>query len=123
MKLGLKELFLEVLREFDSDGKEKVIELPNQNFTVSLFRKEQKIVFMPQDHSSIPMKVREYIYDLKGKFNISRINSLDDEQDPSTSRDDNLRGAFEVIVDPREDFERVVEYLRGLMIKDSGRRT
>lgn len=78
----------------------EVIEFPNDNFTLSVFRDKKALLFTPQYHHSITNKIRTLITMLKESFRILRVNDRD-------------LGSFEVEVDPREDFDAVVEFIRG----------
>jgi hypothetical protein len=92
----LKVIWESILKEQDEDN---IIEFPNDNFTISVFRAEKKILFTPQGHSSLPSKIRILVNMLKQNFNILRIKDKD-------------VGSFEVEVDPREDFESIVDYIK-----------
>jgi len=91
--LSLKTIFLEM----EGDG--EILEFPNDNFTLSIFRGTKKLLFSPQYHNAITNKIRTLINMLKQNFRILRINNKD-------------LGAFEVEVDPREDFESIVDYIK-----------
>lgn len=84
-----------LLREQDAE----VMEFPNDNFTLSIFRSNKTLVFTPQYHHSVTNKIRTLITMLKQNFRILRVNDKD-------------LGSFEVEVDPREDFESVVDFIR-----------
>lgn len=80
-------------------GTEPVLHLPDINMTVSIFPSEKKIVFNPQDHTAFTNKIRTYVNMMKQNFRIDDVNSLG-------------HGAFEVIFDPRENFESVIQFLQ-----------
>lgn len=109
--MHLKKLFLEVLKEQES---EDVLEFPNENFTVSLDRERQRLIFAPQQHASLPSRLRNMLNMLKQRFNVSKVNSLEDEDDvgPNDIDDPNLRGIFEIVLDPRENFDAVIEFIQ-----------
>lgn len=109
--LKLKNIILEVLQ---TEQEEDVLEFPNENFTVSIDRNKRKLIFAPQEHSSLPSKLRTMLTMLKQRFNIVNINSLEDENDAGSGDvdDPNLRGVFEVEVDPRENFDSVIQFVK-----------
>lgn len=95
--MKLKEVYKDLLREAEGDG--ETLEFPNDNFTLSIFRGNKTLLFSPQHHNAITSKIRTLINMLKQNFRILRINNKD-------------LGAFEVEVDPREDFESVVDFIK-----------
>lgn len=94
--MQLKSLYESILKEQGEEN--SVLEFPNDNFTLSIFRGEKKLLFSPQYHNAITSRIRTLINMLKQNFRILRINDKD-------------AGCFEVEVDPREDFEAVVDYI------------
>jgi hypothetical protein len=116
----LKKVLMEALVEQDPQGLDNVIEFPNENFMVSIDRNRKKLIFSPQQHSSLPSKLRTMLTMLKQRFNIIKVNSLEDEDDAGQgdTDDPNLRGVFEIVVDPREDFEAVVDFVRNSMDRE-----
>ncbi len=76
-----------------------IIYLPEVNMTVSLFPAEKKILFSPQDHESLTSKIRTYVNMMQQNFRIDDINFLD-------------AGSFEMVFDPRESFEAVIQFLQ-----------
>jgi hypothetical protein len=112
--MRLKKILLEALAEQDAQGLDDTIEFPNQNFVVSVDRNQKKLIFSPQSHSALPSKMRTFINMLKRDFRITRLKSLEDEGDqgPGDTDDPNLRGVFEVQLDPREDVNEVVDYIK-----------
>lgn len=95
--MQLKSLYESIIREQASAA--EVLEFPHDNFVLSVFRGEKKLVFSPQFHNAITSKIRTLVNMLKQNFRILRVNDLDGS-------------SFEVEVDPREDFEAVVDYIR-----------
>ena len=79
------------------EGK-NVIELKEVNTTISLFPMENRLVFTPQDHSSLTEKLKLYVDVLRQNFMIDKVNHYDE-------------GVFEMIFDPRENFQSVVQFL------------
>jgi len=51
---------------------------------------------------------------LKQNFKVTKVDSLEDEGDakPGDEDDKSLRGMFEIQIDPREDFEAVVDFIK-----------
>ena len=87
----------EILQEMEGDG--ETLEFPNDNFVLSVFRNTKTLIFTPQYHNSITNKVRTLVNMLKQNFRILRVVDKD-------------LGAFEIQVDPREDFESVVDWIK-----------
>lgn len=112
--MKLKRVFLEALVEQDPQGLDDYVEFPNQNFVVSIVRPQKKLIFSPQGRSFVTTKMRIVINSLKQKFNVLKVNSLEDEDDagPGDTDDPKLIGVFEVVFDPREDFEAAVDFLK-----------
>ena len=107
--MRLRELLNEVIREQET---EDVIELPNQNFSITIDRPKKKLIFAPEGHSSLPNKIRTILQMLKQHFNVLNVNSLEDEDDYEGTDDPNLRGVFEIEFDPRENFDEVINFVR-----------
>lgn len=80
-------------------SEQPIIHLPEVNMTVSLFPSQKKIVFAPQDHTAYTNKIRTYVNMMKQNFRIDDVNFLG-------------QGAFEIVFDPRENFESVIQFLR-----------
>ena len=91
--ISLKQIFLE------AEGDGETLEFPNDNFVLSIFRGNKTLLFSPQYHNSITNKIRTLVNMLKQNFRILAVKDKD-------------LGAFEVQVDPREDFEAVVDYIK-----------
>lgn len=75
-----------------------IVELPEVNTTISLFPMEKKLVFTPQEHKAFTEKLKLYVDVLHQNFMIDEVNTLDE-------------GIFEVVFDPRENFQSVVQFL------------
>lgn len=112
--MRLKDILLEVFAEQDAQGLEDTLEFPNQNFIVSIDRDQKKLTFMPQSHSSLPSKMRTFLTMIQQKFRVIQKKSLEDEGDQGPGDQDNpeLRGNFELIFDPREDINIVVDFIK-----------
>jgi len=96
----LKEVLLELDNGMDSIGDEEdLLQFPHMNFTVSIFRDEKKLLFSPQNHQSIPNKIRTLINDLKQTFRISDVVQKE-------------IGTFEVTLDPRTDLDSVIDFIK-----------
>lgn len=112
--MKLRTVLLEALAE---QGEEETIELPNQNFTISVERVKNRLIFSPQGHFSMPSKMRTMLTMLKQKFNVTTIDSLEDEGDTQEGDTDdlNLRGMFEVVFDPRESLDEILDFIKTSM--------
>lgn len=112
--MRLKDVLLEALAEQDAQGLEDTLEFPNQNFVVSIDRNTKTLTFMPQSHSALPSKMRTFLTMLQQKFRVIRKKSLEDEGDQGPGDTDNpeLRGNFEMVFDPREDINVIVDYIK-----------
>jgi len=105
--MNLKQILKEVLAET-----EKLIDFPSEDFTISLFADERKLVFMPKYDSQKAMaKIRIYVNAIKQNFRVGKINSLDDEQSYTQSHP-KFQNAFEVYLDPAQDWNQVIQYLK-----------
>jgi hypothetical protein len=69
------------------------------NFTIAVFRDQKKLLFSPQDHQSIPNKIRTFVNDLKQTFRVSSVIQKD-------------LGSFEVTLDPRTDLDSVLGFIK-----------
>lgn len=76
----------------------EVMEFPNDNFTVSIFRAERKIIFSPQQHQYVTKKVRSHVNAIKQNFHTISVTDL-----PNAT--------FEIELDPRESIDEVVKFL------------
>lgn len=81
------------------EGDGETLQFPDDNFVLSVFRSTKTLLFTPQYHNSITNKIRILVNMLKQNFNIARVSDKD-------------MGSFEVEVDPREDFEAVIEFIK-----------
>lgn len=114
--MKLKDIFESIIKEFGEEQPEEigtnddqmqnialddddVLEFPNQHFSISIFRDEKKLLFTPQQHQSIPNKIRTFVNDLKQNFRIQSVSQKD-------------LGAFEVQLDQREDLDSVVDFIK-----------
>jgi hypothetical protein len=103
--MKLVEVLNKILKEIDdglsniSSQDDSVLEFPNQNFSISVFRDEKKLLFAPIQHQSIPSKTRTFINNLKQNFRIKQIVQKD-------------LGSFEVVLDEREDLDSVLDYIK-----------
>lgn len=108
--MKLRTIFLESLEEFDDaplPGMDngQVLSLPNTNFVISVFPEEKRLMFTPQKHEELPSKIIEFVYAIKEFFNVSEI----------TERDQNI---FEIDFDPRQDFDKVMLFIKEQMDVD-----
>lgn len=124
---SLKWLLLEALRELavSPSGaaaigppataiqeQQEIIEFPAEGFAVSIFAPEKKLVFTPIQGVQNPKKMATFGTMLKQQFHVSRINSFGDQENERSIADDYLQKSFEVIFDPRENFDSVLQFLR-----------
>lgn len=93
---------------------ENVIEFPNDNFVLSIDRSKRFLTFTPQQHQSVTSNIRSLLNVLKQNFKVTKVRSVEDEEDSGILDidDPKLRGAFVVEVDPREDFESIVDFIK-----------
>ena len=75
------------------------IDLPDLNMTASFFEFEKRVLLTPQDHISTTYKIKNFLNFIKQHFRIFDIKKLD-------------QGSFEIIFDPREDFQSVIDLLK-----------
>ena len=105
---------LRVLNEALSEQSEDLLEFPA--FTVTVDRNKRKLIFAPQlaKGNVAPSELRTLLNLLKRDFNVLRVVSLEDEGDAKEGDEDDksLRGMFEVEVDPREDFNSLIDYIK-----------
>ena len=102
----LKEILNQVLREQDEGN--MTIEFPKEKFVVSVDKQQKKLIFSPQESSALANKIRPTILLLKRNFNVANIRGDEGEAD---IEDPNARGIFEVELDPRENIDKVIEFL------------
>lgn len=106
MELG--KLFLKILTEQQND----YISFPEQNFNISVDKKNKKIIFYPEKSNTLTNKIRTILVSLKQNFNVSRINSLEDEGQKDIKDFNALQGIFEVELKPQENMDTVIDYLK-----------
>jgi hypothetical protein len=115
----LKEIYNQILREQGEEASQ-VIEFPKEKFTVSIDKNRKKLIFSPQESSALPNKIRPMVLMLKRNFNITSIQSQENntgakpeyQQTMDVDLDDpNLQGVILVQLDPRENVDKVVEFL------------
>lgn len=112
--MRLLRVLQEALTEQDPSGLDDTLEF--SGFTVSVDRPKKRLIFSPQVATGnvAPTSLRTMMTMLKQNFNVTKAVSLEDEGDaaPGDSDDPALRGVFELQVDPREDFEAVVDFIK-----------
>lgn len=109
--MKLMEVYRKIVEQTPDAIEDVVLEFPNQNFNVSIFPEQKKLVFVPQFHNSFTEGMKSYIFMIKERFRIAEIDDLDKDDDPN---DNHLQNAFAVFIDPREDFSLVTQMLRDL---------
>lgn len=99
--MNLKELFVNLLKEQEEESLEAVddtvVEFPEHGFSVSFFREEKKLLFTPQQEE-LPDNATAFVEIMKEKFRISEEGAKE-------------IGTYEILFDPREDFEQVIEFI------------
>lgn len=99
--MKLKEVFINLIKEGEEDSvDDSLIEFPDHNFCVAFFKDEKRIIFSPQnDTKELPEMVDAFVEIMKEKYAVS-------EAEPKEV------GTFEVVFDPREDFESVLTFIK-----------
>jgi len=116
----LKEILVQILKEQDESN--MVLEFPKQKFTVSVDKKQKKLLFSPSESTIVPSGLRTTVLMLQRNFNVSEVSSAESkqkqQQSPEGSEPEqfdvnspNVRGVIEVQLDPRENIDKVVEFL------------
>ena len=93
--MQLKKIYEFLLRE---QG-EEIVEFPNDNLAVTLFPGEKKLLFTPQQHTSITKNIQSYVDMIQERFLVLKVNNKGE-------------GIIEVELDPREDFQAVSDFLQ-----------
>ena len=98
--MKLKEVFINLIKEEEQVFDDSIIEFPEHNFSVSLFKDEKRIIFSPQNYTqNLPEMVDAFVEIMKEKYVVSKAEPKE-------------VGTFEVIFDPREDFESVLTFIK-----------
>lgn len=99
--MKLKEVFINLLKEGEEEPvDDSIIEFPEYNFSVSLFKDEKRIIFSPQNCTQdLPEMVDAFVEIMKEKYAVSKAEPKE-------------VGTFEVVFDPREDFESVLTFIK-----------
>lgn len=103
--MKLKDVFEHLLKETDDlesitgDDQDNIIYVPESNFSISLFPNTKTLLFSPQEHTSVTKQVRTLLNSIKQQFRVSSVNEKG-------------VGIFEVVLDPREDFDAVVDFIK-----------
>lgn len=108
--MKLKDVLIEILSEQDGD----VLEFPDENLTISIDRPKRRLIFAPQKDASLPSKLRTILTMVRQEFKVSKVTSLEDEGDagPGDTDDPKLQGVFELVLDPRENIDKVVDFIK-----------
>jgi len=110
--MKLKKILLEMLQEQEQDS-EDVIEFPSNNMVLSVDKNKKKLILTPLNLSSNSSTIRKIILMLKQNFKISKINALeDDDSRVNKTYDSSLKNTFEIQVDPTENLDSVVEFVK-----------
>lgn len=100
--MKLKEVFTALLKEGDMEDPvdDSIVEFPEHNFVISLFKDEKRVVFSPQNNTQelaeMPMAFVEV---MKEKYAVSKAEPKE-------------VGTYEVVFDPREDFESILTFIK-----------
>ena len=112
----LREIVRQILREQDEDS--MVLEFPKEKLTVSVDKKQKKLIFSPQDTSLVSNKIRTMALMIKRNFNVISVKSQDDMENDQGEEgsgeidlNSSVQGVFIVELDPRENIDKVVEFL------------
>ncbi len=102
--MKLRDILIEALEDFDDaplPGMDngRVLLLPHTNFSISFFPDEKRILFTPQAHEDLPNKIQEFVTSIREYFHVSEIDHKDG-------------GIFEIHFDPRQDFDKVVLFIK-----------
>jgi hypothetical protein len=89
---------LEVYNNLGEQEDKKFVEFPRYNFYVSFDDQQKKVLFSPIKTGAHSSKARTFVNMLKQKFRITNVRS-------------SQVGAFEITVDPRENFGLVKDYI------------
>jgi hypothetical protein len=116
----LKKILVQVLKEQSEAS--VVLEFPKEKFSVSVDKNRKKLIFSPLESQLLPNGLRTTVLMLKRNFNVISVNSADSKK--TLSQDDevsagekfdinspNVRGVIVVEFDPRENIDKVVEFL------------
>lgn len=110
--MKLIDVFNKILKEdnmgldpITSSGEDTVIEFPSSNFAISLFRANKTLLFTPQQHTSITNKIRTFVNMIKQNFKVQKIAQKG-------------QGIFEVQLDPVQDFDEVIDFIKNEVDKD-----
>ena len=110
--ISLKKMCSLILEQEGGDA--NLLEFPNGNLNVTVDRPKKRLIFSPRDGMKYSGNLRTLIVMLKQRFKISKINSLEDEDDAGEGDvdDPKLRGVFEVVLDPRENLDNVLSFVK-----------
>lgn len=100
--MKLKEVFINLIKEGDMEDPvdDSIVEFPEHNFVISLFKDEKKVIFSPQNCTQeLPEMAHAFVEVMKEKYAVSKAEPKE-------------VGTFEVIFDPREDFESVLTFIK-----------
>lgn len=115
--MRLISIVYQILREQDENT--LVLEFPKEKLTVSVDKMKKTLIFSPQESATLSNDIRTLALMVKRNFNVSSIKSQEDMQsyqgvDGSGETDLNnpdLQGIFILQLDPRENVDKVVEFL------------
>lgn len=109
--MKLKSIVRQILLEQEM-GDENIIELDSMNLSISINPAKKSFIFAPIDTKK-QSEIRKLINLLKTNFRIVKVNNLTDEDSKlNQGKESDLKNSFEVVVDPRENFDSVIDFVR-----------
>jgi len=112
--MKLIEILHRLIVEQEIQDLDNVVEFPRDNFVLTIDRSKRQLIFSPLMNAVFDSKVRTLLTMLKQNFKVTKIDNLEDENDtkPGDKDDPNLKNVFQVELDPREDFEAVIDFIK-----------
>jgi hypothetical protein len=109
--MKLKSIAKKILIEQELND-EDIIELSSMNMSASINPFKKSIILVPIDLKK-QSEIRKVIVLLKTNFRIVKVNNLSDEDSKiNKDKESNMKNSFEVVVDPRENFDSVVDFIK-----------
>lgn len=97
-------VFKDALREANDvydlhGGNPNLIEFPKDNFVASFMAKEKRIEFSPRDDTKASNHIRSLINSIKNAFRVAKVTQIG-------------MNTFDVVIDPTENFDKVMAYVK-----------
>lgn len=122
--ISLKKIFESVIQEQEDPSASAILQFPKQHFSVSVDKQKRQFIFTP-DPQGDSKEMRPIILMMKRNFNVSSVKAQEDTTDPSVSwgdeqevdletqpqQQEDFDGVLVVELDPRENVDKVVEFL------------